>query len=50
MPDSYNVNDLVKVGQVKKLGQNVNARLLALEGVGAAFDAMLTEIGLLTTT
>lgn len=35
MPDSYNVNDLVKVGQAKKLGQNVNARLLALEGVGA---------------
>ena len=35
MPDSYNVNDLVKVGQVKKLGTNVATRLSALEAVGA---------------
>ena len=35
MPDSYNINDLVRVGQVKKLGTNINARLAALEGVGA---------------
>ena len=40
MPDSYNVNDLVKVGQVKKLGTNVATRLSALEAVGAQANVL----------